>query len=70
MTELAKRFVGKDCLVYTFNGEVTGVIEEVCGGALLIKNNDNIQAVNLDFVVRIREFPKGKNGKKKLLVSD
>lgn len=70
MTELAKKFIGKECLIDTFDSEITGVIEEVSDGALLIKNSNNIQAVNLNFVIRIREFPKGKNGKKKSFVID
>lgn len=70
MVELAKKFIGKECFIYTFDSQITGVIEEVNDGALLIKNNDNIQVINLDFVVRIREYPKNKNGKKKSVVLD
>ena len=70
MMELAQKFIGKECLIYTFNSQITGVIEEVCDGALLIKSDDNTQMINLDFVIRIREYPKGKNGKKKSVIFD
>lgn len=68
MLELAKRFIGKECLVYTFNSQLTGVIKEVSDGAILLEDKNSVEAVNLDFVVRIREYPTKKNGKKKAIV--
>lgn len=71
MTELAKRFIEKECLIYTFNGnQITGTIKEVCGGALLVENGGTVEAINIDFVMRIREYPRKKNGKKKSVVID
>lgn len=70
MLELAKRFINKECIIYTFNSQLNGIIKEVSEGAILIENNGSVEAVNLDFVVRLREFPKKKNGKKKALVMD
>ncbi len=71
MYELAQKFIGKECLIYTFNSsQLTGVIKEVNEGAILIENEDNLEAVNFDFIVRIREYPRKKNGKKKSVVLD
>lgn len=72
MIELAKRFIGKECLIYAFdsNHQFNGMIKEVSDGAILIENNGSIEAVNLDFVIRIREYPKNKKGKKKSVVLD
>ena len=72
MIELAKRFIGKECLIYSFdsNHQFTGMIKEVSDGAILIENNGSVEAVNLDFVIRIREYPKNKKGKKKSVVLD
>lgn len=71
MTELAKRFIDKECLIYTFNGnQIDGTIKEVGEGALLIESNGSLEAVNIDFVMRIREYPRKKNGKKKSVVLD
>ena len=72
MVELAKRFIGKECLVYSFDGshQFDGVIKEVSDGAILIEKNGTLEAVNLDFVIRIREYPKNKKGKKKSVVID
>ena len=44
--------------------------EEAFDGALVIEKDGNEEIVNLDFVIRIREYPKKKNGKKKSVVID
>lgn len=71
MIELAKKMIGKECLIYTFNGsQLQGTVREVEGGAMMLDNGKESEVVNLDFVVRIREFPKKKNGKNKSVVLD
>lgn len=71
MTELAKRFIDKECLIYTFNGsQINGTIKEVGDGAILVESNGTVEAINVDFVMRIREYPRKKNGKKKSVVLD
>ena len=72
MIELAKRFIGKECLVYAFDSGHTfeGVIKEVSEGAVLLEKNGTLEAINLDFVIRIREYPKTKKGKKKSVILD
>mgnify|MGYP007130626386 CR=1 FL=1 len=40
------------------------------GGALLVMKDGNLEALNLDFIVRIREYPRNKNGKKKSVILD
>ncbi len=68
MTELAKRFIGKECVISTFNSQVVGVIKEVTDGAVLIENNENPEIINIDYIVKIKEYPRNKNGKKKIIV--
>ena len=72
MKELARRFIDKECLISSFdsNHQFEGVIKEVSDSAILVEKNGTVEAINLDFVIRIREFPKNKNGKKKSLVLD
>ena len=71
MTELAKRFIDKECLIYTFNGsQINGTVKEVGDGAILVESNGTVEAINIDFVMRIREYPRKKNGKKKSVVLD
>jgi len=70
MQELAKRFIDKECVITSFDGnrQYEGIIKEVTDGAILIENNGKTEAINLGFVIRIREYPKNKKGKKKLVV--
>lgn len=59
MFELAKRFIEKECIIYAFDGnQYTGVIKEVNEGAILIEKKGNTEAINLSFVVRIKEIRK------------
>lgn len=72
MKELAEKFVGKECLVFTIasNSEsVKGVIKEVTESGLLIEQKGTLQAVNLEYVTRIIELPTKSNGKKKKVFS-
>ena len=71
MIELAKRFINKECIIYTFeNHQLTGVIKEVTDGAVLVEKNGQLEAINLDFILRIREYPVDKKGKKKSVIFD
>ncbi len=71
MKELAKKFIDKDCVIYAFdsNHQFDGIIKEVTDGAILIEKNGKLEAVNLDFVIRIKEYPKNKRGKKAIVWS-
>lgn len=74
MRELAKQFIGEECIIYTItsnDGSVQGVIKEIDDGGMIIeRNSGEREIINLDFVTRIREYPKKKNGKKKGVVLD
>ena len=72
MKELAKGFIGIECLIYSFDSsrQFVGIIKEVSDSAILVENKGQIEAINLDFVIRIREYPKNKKGKKKSVVLD
>ena len=70
MFELAQKFLNKECIIYTFNSQFTGTINEVNEGGILIEKSGALEAVNFDFIVRIREYPKNKNGKKKSVILD
>ena len=70
MKGLAEKFVGKECIIYTINHQISGTIKEVGDGALLVDVNGNLEALNLDFITRIREYPRNKNGKKKSVILD
>ena len=62
----------KECIISAFdsNHQFDGVIKEVSDSAILIEKSGKTEAINLDFVIRIREYPKNKKGKKKSVVLD
>lgn len=72
MIELAKQFIGKECIIYTVtstDSSIQGVIKEINDGGMIIeKSSGEKEIINLDFVTRIREYPRKKNGKKKSIV--
>ncbi len=58
---LQKKFIDKECYIYTINNTFKCVIKEVVAILLEIKNSTDV--VNLDFVLRISEINKRKSGK-------
>lgn len=70
MVELAKQFIGKECIIYTLNNQINGTIQSVSDGGLVLENNGTREIVNFDYILRIREYPRNKNGKKKSVVFD
>ncbi len=71
MNDIFNRYIGKDCIVYISNGG-SGVIEcNVTGIAdnwLTVRTRDGDEAINFDYIVRIKEHPVNKNGKKKSVI--
>ncbi len=70
MKELAKQFVGKECIIYTLTGidsAVKGTIKEVSDSGMIVEHKDGIEVVNLEYVARIREWPRNAKGKKKTI---
>ena len=71
MQELAKRFIGKDVLINTVaSGTIDGILKEVVDNAVVIDRNGAESVVNLDYVIRLREYPTNKNGKRKTARTD
>lgn len=72
MKELVKQFIGKECIIYTItsnDSSLSGVIKEIGDGGMLVERKTGEQEIiNLEFVTRIREYPRKKNGKKKDIV--
>ena len=46
------------------------LLKEVIDNAVVIEKDGKENVVNLDYVVRMREYPVGKNGKRKSIVID
>ena len=62
MSDLFNRYIGKDCLVIECS--VVGVTDNF----LTVKTKDGEEMLNIDYLVRIKEHPVNKNGKKKSVV--
>lgn len=66
MKELAKQFIGEECIIYTITSTVLkGTLKEVTDEGLLLQRSDSLEAVNFDYVISIRNWPRDKKGKKK-----
>ena len=63
MLEFAKKFIDKECYIYTINNTFKCVIKEVADNAILLETKNSTDVVNLDFVLRISEINKHKSGK-------
>ena len=63
MLKLAEQFIGKRCIFYTFNSQVYGTVKEIGENGILIEEKENLQIINPDYIVRMREYPKNKKGK-------
>lgn len=72
MTDMINRFIGKECLIYTCTSgaTVTGTIRSYNDGWIEIETNGQCDIMNCEYITRIREYPRNKNGKKKSVVLD
>ena len=57
MKELVQRFIGKDVYIKLLEGNADGVVTEVTDNGTVLDNNGKLQVVNLDYVMKIREYP-------------
>ena len=70
MLEFAQQFIGKRCIFYTFNSQVYGTVKEIGKNGILIEEKGNLQIINPDYIIRMREYPKNKKGKYKDVIFD
>lgn len=66
MRALAERFIGKDVYVKLLEGNADGVVREVTDSGIVLENKNGIQIVNLNYIIKLREYPY-KNGKRATL---
>ena len=71
MNEIIRRFIDKEVLITTLNNEISmveGFVREVNENWLVIETNEKgLDVINLEYIIRIREYPKKPNGKKKTI---
>ncbi len=69
MNTLVLNYIGKECVITIPNqGSIAGTIKQVAENWVEIETKEGLEVVNLDYISRVREYPKNKNGKKKLVV--
>ncbi|MBQ8176614.1 MAG: hypothetical protein IJ035_06215 [Oscillospiraceae bacterium] len=67
--EMMKRFIDKEVIITTLHNDYSmleGFIREVNENWLVIETaNKGLDMINIEYIVRIREYPRKANGKKK-----
>ena len=72
MSETFERFIGKECVITTMNATITGVVGAIEDNWIIQRSNGGESSgdmVNVDYISRIREYPRNKSGKKKVIFS-
>lgn len=71
MSEVFNNYVGKDCVIYLSNSS-SNIIEcsvrEVSDNWLTVVTRDGTEIINIDYIIRIKEHPMNKKGKKKSVI--
>lgn len=71
MSEVFNRYIGKDCVIYLSNSSsnVMGCrVNGVSDNWLTVESRDGVEIINVDYIIRIKEHPVNKNGKKKSVI--
>lgn len=69
MKELVSRFIEKDVYIKLLDGHADGVVKEVTDNGVVIENKDGLQIVNLEYILKVREYP-CKKGKRALIFDE
>lgn len=69
MRELVQRFMDKDVYINLLEGKADGVVKEVTDSGVVLENKEGIQIINLDYIMKIREYPY-KKGKRATIWSE
>lgn len=71
MSDVFNKFIGKDCVIYLSNSS-SNIIEcsvfSISDNWLTVKTRDGEEIINIDYIIRIKEHPLNKNGKKKSVI--
>lgn len=70
LTGFIEKYIGKYCLIYTMNSQVEGTVKAVEDNWIELEKDGSTQILNADYIVRVREYPLNKKGKRKSIVGD
>ena len=69
MNELVKGYIGKEVIIWAGNSSgINGTITKIEENWIEIEDKYGTQILNTDYISRIQEYPRNKNGKKKAVV--
>lgn len=71
MNDIFNRYIGKDCVIYLSNSSsniIECTVNSVSDDWLTVKTRDGDEIINIDYIIRIKEHPLNKNGKKKSVI--
>ena len=72
MSDIIKQFIGKECIISTMRQNIVGTVESADGSWIKIVTKGNADfpdVINLEYISRIREYPKKRSGKRKTVFS-
>ena len=67
MNELMKKFIGAEIIIYTGFSSMSGTLTKNADGWAELETGTGSEIVNLEYISRIREYPRDKKGKKSSL---
>ncbi len=70
MNELIKSYIGKEVIIWAGSSSgVTGTMTRIEDNWVEIEDKDgNKQILNTDYISRVQEYPRNKNGRKKAVI--
>ena len=67
MNELMHKYIGKEVIIYTGLSSVSGTLTKIEDSWAELETATGSQILNLEYISRIREYPRNKKGKKSSL---
>ena len=64
MMEHVKKFIGKECYIYTIqsmSSPIKGIIKDVDDNSIILETKKTKDVINLDYVMRVSEIQKKTN---------
>ena len=70
MNEIINAYLGKDCVIYLSNSSsvITGNLLSLNDNWITVKTKDGNEIINIDYIIRLKEHPVTKSGKKKSVI--
>ncbi len=69
MNELIKSYIGKEVIIWAGSSSgVTGTITKIEENWVELEDKYGTQILNTDYISRIQEYPRNKNGRKKTVI--